>query len=308
MKKLMGLLLTLILLAGCLGALGEASVSFLDDPSFEEADGQAEGNAPAETQQPQPAATGKKPAVRWLYPVSMLALHSEYNKLVNRDNLLDEDYAPDDLVKVTVKRATAAAVLMRREANEALDLMFEAAKLENMTLFLKSGYRSYGTQKTMYNNRVESMGKDDGVVTYPGASEHQTGLACDILNADYAGRPRMTTDFAETQEAKWMKENCASFGFVLRYPDEKTDITQIIFEPWHFRYVGKEVAMYVMREGLTLEEFFDEWQMAVAEFQGQGGNIDEEIAYEEARKNAGPESVVLDIFGDDGDAEVSLTF
>ena len=146
------------------------------------------------------------------------------------------------------------------------------------------------------------------MVAYPGASEHQTGLACDILNADDAGRPRMTFVVAVAAEAQWMKENCATFGFILRYPEGKTDITGIIFEPWHFRYVGKEIAGYITRNELTLEEFTDQWQLAVAEFQGRGGDIEWQIAYEEARKLSGPESYVLEIYGEDGDAEVSLTF
>lgn len=249
------------------------------------------------------------PKVVWSFGVSLTALYARENKLVNRQNLLPEDFVPSDLVKMTVKRATSAAVYMERIAAEALEEMFNAAREEGYTLYLKSGYRSFGTQKTTYDNRLRNNdGKDDGVVAYPGSSEHQTGLACDILNADYAGRPRMTTDFSETAEAQWMKENCASFGFILRYPQDKMEITGIIFEPWHFRYVGKDVAGYIMRNELTLEEFTDQWQMAVAEFQGQGGDIDEQIAYELEKSQKGPESYVMEIYGEDGDAEVSLSF
>lgn len=271
-------------------------------------DGETESPPPEET--PRPAmGSVERPDVRWTYSISMTTLQSEYNLLVNQDHLLAEDYAPQDLVKMTVKRATSADVYIRLEAASALNAMFDAAKEAGYTLYLKSGYRSYGTQKTSYSNRLASNnGKDDGVVAYPGASEHQTGLACDILNGDYAGRPRMTTDFSETEEAIWMKENCTAFGFILRYPDGKTDITGIIFEPWHFRYVGVDVAMYISRTGMTLEEYTEEWQKALADFEARGGNVEEQILYEYTRVSSGPEAFILDVFGEDGDAEVSLSF
>lgn len=300
--------------AGDFGA-GEASISAIEDGEVltEDEDTQTEAvedtSAGAADTDANAQGAVQSPAIRWTYPVSMTALHSEYNRLVNADNKLSETYEPADLEKMTVKRATSAAVYMRKEAARALERMFEAAKEVGYTLYLKSGYRSYGTQATTYNNRLQSNGgKDDGVVAQPGASEHQTGLSCDILNGDYAGRPRMTTDFAQTAEAQWMKENCAAYGFILRYPEGKTDITGIIFEPWHFRYVGKDVAGYVEREGITYEEFTDEWQLAVAEFQGRGGNIDEQIAFEETRVSGGVESIVTDVTGEDGDWEVSLSF
>ncbi|MCL1855567.1 MAG: M15 family metallopeptidase, partial [Clostridia bacterium] len=160
------------------------------------------------------------PAVSWIFGVSMSALYARESMLVNKNNLLAADYEPLNRVKTAVKGATSASVYMERVAAEALEEMFAAAKDSGYTLYLKSGYRSYGTQKTMYTNRLQSMnGKDDGVVAPPGASEHQTGLGCDILNKDYAGRPRMTPDFSETAEARWMAENSADFGFILRYPE-----------------------------------------------------------------------------------------
>ena len=252
---------------------------------------------------------GDNPTVHWTFGVSMTALYTPESILVNRENLLDSDYEPQDQVKVTVRCATSEAVYLERVAAEALGDMFVAATESGYTLYLKSGYRPYGTQKSMYANRLQSMnGKDDKVVAPPGASEHQTGLGCDILNKDYAGRPRMTPDFSETAEARWLAENCMAFGFILRYPEDKTDITQIIFEPWHFRYVGREIAGYIMRNGLTLEEFTDQWRAAVAEFEGRGGSVEEQIAYERNRRSMGPASSVLDLYGEDGDAEVSLSF
>ncbi len=306
MKKLICLWFSLMLVVFCcFQALAESSLDdVFDEPSEEEPEEETVEEPIQEEQ-----VGGEGPAVRWTYAISMAALYTDESKLVNRENLLDETFEPQDLVKMSVKRATSAQVFMREIAATALEGMFDAAKEAGYTLFLKSGYRSYGTQKTTYSNRLESNGgKDDGVVAYPGASEHQTGLACDILNGDYAKRPRMTTDFSETAEAQWMKENCTKFGFILRYPDGAMDITGIIFEPWHFRYVGKEVAGYLTRNEMTLEEFTDEWQLAVAEFQGRGGDIDAQIEYEEVRKSAGPEPYNMNVFGDDGDMEISLPF
>ena len=305
-------------------------------------EGEAETDMPQDMADvPQPVAEpadeqneGEGGAVRWTYPVSLGALQSPYLMLVNADNLLEKDYVPDPLVKVrSVKRATSAEVFLEQTAAHALEDMFEAAKLvteytyisvnskgneiektaeygENgMTLFLKSGYRSYGTQQTTYTNYLaRNNNVDDGYVAKPGSSEHQTGICADILNADYAGRDRMTQDFKWTAEAQWMKENCANFGFILRFMEDKEEKTGIKFEPWHFRYVGKEAAGYIMSMGLSLEEFKAEADFAVAEFVGKGGDIDAQVAFEISRLNAPPESVVLDEYGEDGDAEVSLIF
>ena len=251
----------------------------------------------------------REPAVTWNHMVSLGSLTSPYAVLVNREHLLDEKFEPEDRIKMTVKRATSAAVYMERTAALALEKMFASAEEAGHKLFLKSGYRSYGTQKTTYENRLaQNKGKDDGVVAYPGSSEHQTGLSCDILNEDYAARPRMTTDFSETAEAQWMKENCAEFGFILRYPEDATEITKIIFEPWHFRYVGREAAGYIMSRGITMEEFWEDWQAELKDFESRGGSVDEWINYEINRQQSGPQIRLIDEFDDDGDQEISVRF
>ncbi|MDD3409492.1 MAG: M15 family metallopeptidase [Eubacteriales bacterium] len=254
-------------------------------------------------------AAAEESEVYWSFGVPMTQLYSDYMVLVNRDTPLDKDYEPEDLVKVTeVMRATSAQISLRQVAADALKRMFEAADAEGYTLYLKSGYRSYGTQTTTYNNYLaRNNNVDDGVVAPPGTSEHQTGLSCDVLNRDYASRSRMTTDFSETLEAQWLKENAPSYGFVIRYPEEKADITKTIFEPWHLRYVGREAAGYMKVNDLCLEEFTDRWQTAVAQFQGEGGDVDAQIEQEKLEESRGPESRVLDVYGEDGDAEVSLS-
>lgn len=270
------------------------------------------------------------PEAAWDFPLRLTAVQSDYTMLVNADHLLDKSFKPTPQVKVTgVKRATSAAVYLEKTTAEALKSMFEAAAQvteytyvtadgaqkvaeygeDGMVLYLKSGYRSYGTQATVYANYLERNNNvDDGYVAKPGSSEHQSGLCADILNADYAGRPTMTQDFKWTPEAQWMKENCAEFGFILRYTEEAEATTGIKFEPWHFRYVGEEVAAYIMAKGMTLEEFTESVNAALSDFEAAGGSVEEQLAFEYSKENMPPESFVLDEYGEDGDAEVSLVF
>lgn len=134
-------------------------------------------------------------------------------------------------------------------ANEALQQMFAAAKAEGYDLFVRSGFRSYATQKSLYNSYVNRDGKAaaDRYSARPGHSEHQTGLAFDINKAN--------SSFAGTPEAKWLAENCHKYGFIIRYPEGKESITGYIYEPWHIRYLGVDIATAVSNSGLCLEEY-----------------------------------------------------
>ena len=210
-------------------------------------------------------------AAQWAYPIPYdLLMASDYIVLTNKENLLSEDYIPPDLVKLTCKKISSDPIQMREVAANALSDMFAAAKEDGIVLYAHSGYRSYRTQKTMYSNRLKkNNGKDDGVVAYPGSSDHQTGLGIDIINKAGIGK-KFTTAFAETKEGKWVAENCWNYGFVIRYQKNKEDITQIMFEPWHLRYVGVQVAQYMHENDLSLEEFTAEWKEAAAEYQAAG--------------------------------------
>ena len=191
----------------------------------------------------------------WEYPLApeIIADPERYLELTNKECLLDADYVPRDLVNVTVKRVVNGE--LREKAHEALKAMFDAAEADGCTLYAKSLYRSYQTQKTMYANRLEKLGRDDGVVAYPGSSDHQTGLGVDILNYEWTKKDGMTPAFAETKEAKWMAEHCREYGFIIRYMEDKEQITGIIYEPWHYRYVGKTMAKEITELGITLEEY-----------------------------------------------------
>lgn len=216
-------------------------------------------------------------SVSWTYPVPLGELQKEYIRLANTDNLLPSDYIPKNLVKIKVKKTSSSAIQMCDFVSEALDAMFAAALDDGITLYAHSGYRSYQTQKTMYYNRLEkNNGKDDGVVAFPGSSDHQTGLGIDVISKAWIGK-RFNSEFAQTEEAQWMAAHCAEYGFIIRYPEGKEDITKIIYEPWHLRYVGLESAQYMMSNGLTLEEFTVQWQKALSDFQGNGGDTNQAI-------------------------------
>ena len=194
-----------------------------------------------------------------LLPVDIEILKdpSDVLLLVNRENLLHRAY-PDQatdmyrLEEVTVP-VTKGTHRLRPVMNAALERMFEAAYADGVELYVGSSYRSYRQQEVIHYNRVKRMGYDDGYAQMAGASEHQTGLAADVVSAAYANL--FQQEFGETTEGIWLKENCAEFGLIIRYPEDKEDITGVQYEPWHLRYVGPEAASYIMEHQLTLEEF-----------------------------------------------------
>lgn len=133
----------------------------------------------------------------------------------------------------------------------------DAARAEGLSVYLSSSYRSYNEQSYLYDRKVSQYGDPAvaaTIVAPPGTSEHQSGLCADITDIYYASKDR---SLENTALFKWMKVHCHEYGFILRYPDGKQDITGIIYEPWHFRYVGIEAATYIMENELTLEEFHE---------------------------------------------------
>ena len=125
-----------------------------------------------------------------------------------------------------------------------------------MTLYATSGYRSYSTQKAIFERKLERMTEEQAndSVAKPGYSEHQTGLAMDIEGETTKGTG-LTEAFGESPEGIWAAEHCAEYGFIIRYPKGKTKITGYIYEPWHLRYVGKEAAQEITEMGVTFEEY-----------------------------------------------------
>ena len=167
--------------------------------------------------------------------------------LVNKYNALPEDYVPELEALGTGYGGGSA----RPEAAAAFRAMADAAKAEGITLRSVSAYRSYQLQNSAYNGylRNASQAYVDTFSARPGHSEHQTGLAVDINAAS------QRASFEKTPAFAWLTEHCAEYGFILRYPEDKQDITGYRFEPWHYRYVGAEAARVCMDQGLCYEEY-----------------------------------------------------
>ena len=177
--------------------------------------------------------------------------------LVNKNNKAPA--VPVTLVKPDVqptREAVSENIYMRPEAAAALEDLFEAAAQDGITLYATSGYRSYSTQKAIFERKLERMDEKqaNASVAKPGYSEHQTGLAMDIEGETTKGTG-LTEAFCVSPEGIWAAEHCAEYGFIIRYPKGKTRITGYIYEPWHLRYVGKEAAAEITELGVTFEEY-----------------------------------------------------
>ena len=171
------------------------------------------------------------------------------------------NYVPADLTVPNIQlrsNITSDERQVRTAVAEALKSLAEAAKSESLTLTLESGYRSYNFQANLYNRYVNQQGQAvaDTQSARAGYSEHQTGLGADLGGTT---RPACNVEacFAETPEGKWIAANVYKYGFIVRYPESKPDVTGYIYEPWHLRYVGNELATEMRDKGiLTMEEFF----------------------------------------------------
>ena len=204
--------------------------------------------------------TGGMPEVTFTSDLSEYEMYmnpenvSEYLILVNKTNSLDADYVPSDLVNIANTRQDGRATQkMRMTAAKALDAMFIEMKAAGFTdVSVTSAYRSYEYQGQLYNNYVASSGREaaDTVSAQAGKSEHQTGLCADLHNM-----PSASNAFANEAAYKWLSENAWKFGFILRFPEDKTDITGYMYESWHYRFVGRNTAWQIYDAGICLEEY-----------------------------------------------------
>ena len=181
---------------------------------------------------------------------------SSYQVVVNKTRpLTPVTYRPSDLVKVP--KYNPYARIVRREVSAAIVILGNDMKAAGKgTLIVQSGYRSFSSQKTIHRAKVRAIGKVRGekLAARPGYSEHQTGLAVDFAAR---GVSTLQVSFAKTKAGIWLAANAYRYGFVLRYPSGKTSITGYSFEPWHFRYVGIDVATAMHDQNIqTLEEFY----------------------------------------------------
>lgn len=175
--------------------------------------------------------------------------------LVNRDYILPENYTPSLAPSVTsIPDSKKLDSRVAPHYNE----MYLAAKKDGITLTPLSGYRSYSLQKNNYENKIQTYinkgySKEKAaqeaatIILPPGTSEHNAGLAMDICSLEQS--------FENSKEFKWLNEHAADYGFILRYPKNKENVTKIIYEPWHWRYVGVTTAKAIKASGLTLEEY-----------------------------------------------------
>ncbi len=179
--------------------------------------------------------------------------------LVKHDNPLPDEYEPPILASLP------NGLQFDARAKEHLNAMLSDARAQGLFPVVCSAYRSIEYQKELFENQVQkqmSKGLDRQqaeiearkIVAYPGASEHHLGLAVDIVALDYQ---HFDESQANTAEVKWLTQHCSEYGFILRYPKDKTDITGIVYEPWHFRYVGTDAAKAIMQSGYCLEEYLE---------------------------------------------------
>lgn len=193
----------------------------------------------------------------------------DYAFLVNIDHLLSSDYVPENLIITdnnennfhNYKDASLKPMI-------SADIMSYFAAMQNAALdaglrkiIVDSGYRSFEYQKVVFDKSVAEKGIDETLrsVALPGSSEHQTGLAIDIAYMDNGVYIENTSD--SDPEIKWLKENAYKFGFILRYPEEKEDVTGFKYEWWHYRFIGVEMATILYAENITLDEYHERVDM-----------------------------------------------
>ena len=182
--------------------------------------------------------------------------------LVNRQYRISDAFTPEDLTEAQVPGQVRE---MRAEAAAALEEMYAACLEETgCQLISVSGFRSYSKQEKLYKAKLQRVnGKKELAEEYvapPGASEHHLGLAMDI---GQQSKPTLNEKFAETEGGIWARENCWRFGFILRYGEEWEDITGYKYEPWHFRYVGKDLAKEIHDANVPFETWLTEYRVRV---------------------------------------------
>ncbi len=189
----------------------------------------------------------------------------DYTILVNKENLLDRSYVPEDLVKIDEPMGTKLDKTyvnqLNSKAYRAFKKMQKDALKNGYEIFIDSSYRTYEYQKRVFDDIASKRGVKHALafVAPAGGSEHQTGLAVDII---FRRNNEMIEEQKEDDpEIRWLFFNAFKYGFILRYPKGKEEITGFSFEPWHFRYVGKNVAEKIFVSKITLEEYYNEHKL-----------------------------------------------
>ena len=186
---------------------------------------------------------------------------NNYIVLVNKNNLLDKDYKPKNLVIINEptgqKLDNSYINMLDKLVYEKFKIMQSDALKEGYEIFIDSSYRSYEYQQIIFNDNVKKYGYEYACkyVAIPGSSEHQTGFSIDIIIRQDG---KMIENFNDDEpEIKWLIKNSYKYGFILRYPKGKEKITEYNYEPWHYRYVGIKVATNIYKNNITLEEYHE---------------------------------------------------
>lgn len=181
--------------------------------------------------------------------------------LVDKEHPVTKEYIPGDLSPIAhfAKDRTPEGRLMRTEAAVAFDTMCDAATAAGYEIVTTTAYRSYDFQASLYSYYVNLEGQEwaDINIAQPGTSEHQTGLAADCSSPSVAYE--LVVEFGDTTEGIWLRDHAHSYGFIIRYPKDRQDITGFTYEPWHIRYVGVAAATFIHKNDLTLEEFLQDY-------------------------------------------------
>ncbi len=175
--------------------------------------------------------------------------------LVNKKYAVSSRFKPINLVKIDGSLCTNQGQYLKSEAYSAYKNMLADAKAQGFNIKICSAYRTYDTQRYLFTNYVKTHDLDYALISsaFPGRSEHHTGLALDVTSKSMGWA--LSQNFINYPDGKWINDNCANYGFIIRYPQGKTDITGYKYEPWHLRYVGVDVATDIMSRGITLEEY-----------------------------------------------------
>ncbi len=221
----------------------QPTAEFSASPTTEASETPAPTPAPTPVPTPEPTATPD------------IITDDSLTRVVNRTLTVNADYVPSDLVDVNVHSAETKQ--LRKEAAESLEEMFQDAIDEQIYLKLVDGYRSYYYQLDLYNYYKSTQGSTyaDSIDAYPGASEHQLGLAADL--GCWNGACELNYCFTQYLDYQWLIDNSWKYGWIERYPDGKQSVTGIMYSPWHYRYVGKEAAKEIHDSGKTMEEFYN---------------------------------------------------
>lgn len=258
------ILLLLLLLAAFTGIL---ALSRLEIPVGEILGELVPGLPPVPTPEPSPEPT-PVPTPRPTptpEPTPALRERTDLLVLVNPWHPMEEGYVPE--LRQVTWGYEEEQWMDARAADALIQMVADCAEAGNDP-FICSSYRTMEKQQYLFNNKIYRLIYEDGVyeedapaiaaqsVAVPGTSEHQLGLAADIIDYNF---PYLTSEQEEMPTQKWLMEHCWDYGFILRYPNDKSDITGIIYEPWHYRYVGVECAQEIRDLGLTLEEYLEQY-------------------------------------------------